>query len=386
MASQDANMIKRQIHDEIQADLFQGKAILLFGARQVGKTTLVEQLVEPYRDDTLMFNGDEPDTRALFEAATSTQLKRLIGDKKIIVLDEAQRINNIGLALKLITDQIKTVQVIATGSSSFDLANKTNESLTGRKFEYNLYPLSFAELTAHTNWLEEKRLLNERLLYGYYPDIVKQRSTRKAERSLKLLTDSYLYKDILALEGIKRPQVLSKLVSALAFQVGSEVSYSELARLAGTSNHTVEKYIDVLEKAFIIFRLPSYSNNLRNELKKSKKVYFYDSGIRNAVIGNFSPIITRNDVGALWENFLVSERQKYLAYRDGVTAQCYFWRTKQQQEIDYLEANYLGLTAWEFKWSANARVKFPETFLNAYPEAKTGLVTPETFEAFVGVD
>lgn len=379
-------MITRQIQADLKADLFQGKAILIFGARQVGKTTLVEQLIQPYQDETLTLNGDEPDTRELLANITSTQLKRLIGNKKILVLDEAQRIHNIGLTLKLITDQIKTVQVIATGSSSFELANRTSEPLTGRKYEYTLFPLSFAELALHTNWLEEKRLLNERLIYGYYPEVISSTSTRQAERSLKLLADSYLYKDILALEGVQKPQLLNKLVRALALQLGSEVSFSELARLTGSNHHTIEKYMDILEKAFIIFRLPSYSNNVRTELKKSKKVYFYDNGIRNAVIGNFSPVGSRTDIGALWENFLVSERKKYLAYRQDLTTQSFFWRTKQQQEIDYLESDFQGLAAWEFKWNPAARVKFPEAFLKAYPESVTAIVTPGDFESFVGYD
>lgn len=379
-------MITRQIQADLKADLFQGKAILIFGARQVGKTTLVEQLIQPYQDETLTLNGDEPDTRELLANITSTQLKRLIGNKKILVLDEAQRIHNIGLTLKLITDQIKTVQVIATGSSSFELANRTSEPLTGRKYEYTLFPLSFAELALHTNWLEEKRLLNERLIYGYYPEVISSTSTRQAERSLKLLADSYLYKDILALEGVQKPQLLNKLVRALALQLGSEVSFSELARLTGSNHHTIEKYMDILEKAFIIFRLPSYSNNVRTELKKSKKVYFYDNGIRNAVIGNFSSVGSRTDIGALWENFLVSERKKYLAYRQDLTTQSFFWRTKQQQEIDYLESDFQGLAAWEFKWNPAARVKFPEAFLKAYPESVTAIVTPGDFESFVGYD
>lgn len=379
-------MITRQIQADLKADLFQGKAILIFGARQVGKTTLVEQLIQPYQDETLTLNGDESDTRELLANITSTQLKRLIGNKKILVLDEAQRIHNIGLTLKLITDQIKTVQVIATGSSSFELANRTSEPLTGRKYEYTLFPLSFAELALHTNWLEEKRLLNERLIYGYYPEVINSTSTRQAERSLKLLADSYLYKDILALEGVQKPQLLNKLVRALALQLGSEVSFSELARLTGSNHHTIEKYMDILEKAFIIFRLPSYSNNVRTELKKSKKVYFYDNGIRNAVIGNFSPVGSRTDIGALWENFLVSERKKYLAYRQDLTTQSFFWRTKQQQEIDYLESDFQGLAAWEFKWNPAARVKFPEAFLKAYPESVTAIVTPGDFESFVGYD
>jgi predicted AAA+ superfamily ATPase len=378
-------MIQRQIYKEIKADLFQGKAILLFGARQVGKTTLIKDLIASYEDDALIFSGDDPDTQSIFSDITSTQLKRLIGNKKIFFIDEAQQIKNIGLMLKLITDQIEGVQVIATGSSSFELANKTNEPLTGRKFEYHLFPLSFTEMVNHTHWLEEKRLLNERLIYGYYPEVVNSSGSGKAERALRLLTESYLYKDVLTLEGIKKPQLVNKLVKALALQVGSEVSFSELARLTGSNHHTIEKYIDILEKAFIVFRLPSYSRNVRNELKKSKKVYFYDNGIRNAVIGNFSSIDSRTDVGALWENFLVSERKKYLSYQHDFTTGCFFWRTSFQQEIDYIEETYAGLSAWEFKWNPKSKAKFPEAFLKAYPESKTDLVTPENFEDFVGL-
>lgn len=378
-------MIQRQLYNEIKEDLFKGKAILLFGSRQVGKTTLIESLISPYADETLIFSGDEADTREIFSDISTVGLKRIIGNKKIIFFDEAQRIKNIGLMLKLITDQIKTVQVIATGSSAFELANKTNEPLTGRKFEYHLFPLSFIEMTKHTHWLEEKRLLNERLVYGYYPEIVSSSSTRVAVKLLKLLSESYLYKDILALDGVQKPQVLDKLVKALALQVGSEVSFNELARLTGSNHHTVEKYIDILEKAFIIFRLPSYSRNVRNELKKSKKVYFCDNGVRNALIGDFRPLDSRTDKGALWENFLISERRKHLSYKQEFATRSYFWRTRQQQEIDYIEETYAGLQAWEFKWNPNAKGRFPETFLKAYPETKTEFVTSKDFEDFIGM-
>jgi predicted AAA+ superfamily ATPase len=309
----------------------------------------------------------------------------MIGNNKIIFIDEAQRIENIGITLKLITDQIKDVQVIATGSSSFELSNKTSEPLTGRKFEYQLFPLSFAEMVDHHGWLEEKRLLQHRLIYGYYPEVVNQKSTSDAQERLKLLAESYLYKDILALEGIKKPQLLDKLLRALALQIGSEVSFHELARLTGSNSHTVEKYIDILEKAFIIFKLPSYSKNVRNELKKSKKIYFYDTGIRNAVIGNFTPVESRTDMGALWENFLVSERKKYLGYQQDYAIRSYFWRTKQQQEIDYLEETHDQLNAWEFKWSEHAKAKFPLTFTRAYPNGTTEIISRESFEEFVGL-
>ena len=378
-------MIQRQLFSTIKNKLFKGKAIVLIGARQTGKTTLIENIISSYSQETLVLSGDEPDTRELLANITSTQLKMMIGNHKIIFIDEVQRIENIGLTLKLITDKIKDVQVIATGSSAFDLANKTTEPLTGRKFEYKLFPVSFAEMVNHHGWLEEKRLLQHRLVYGYYPEVVNQHDINDAQESLKLLTESYLFKDILSFEGIKKPQLLDKLVRALALQVGSEVSFQELARLTGSNSHTIEKYIDILEKAFIVFRLPSYSNNVRNELKKSKKIYFYDNGIRNAIIGNYTHAESRTDMGALWENFLVSERKKHLAYQQDFTTRSYFWRTQQQQEIDYLEETHESLHAWEFKLSSKTRVKFPVTYLKAYPGSTTEFVNIDSFEEFVGV-
>jgi predicted AAA+ superfamily ATPase len=379
-------MITRQLLSTIKKRLFKGKVILLFGARQVGKTTLIESLISSYQNDTLIFNGDDFDTRKTFSDINATNLKRIIGTKKIVFFDEAQRIENIGLTLKIITDQIKTVQVIATGSSAFELADKINEPLTGRKFEYILLPVSFIEMTQHTHWLEEKRLLNDRLLYGYYPEIVSSLSSREAEESLKLLAESYLYKDILSLDGIRKPKIISKLVQAIALQMGSEVSTNELARLTSASHNTIEKYLDILEKSFIIFQLPSYSKNVRNELKKSKKIYFYDNGIRNAVINDFRPIHLRTDIGALWENFLISERKKYLNSQKDFTTGSFFWRTKQQQEIDYLEETYDALNAWEFKWNVKSKARFPTTFLKAYPNSSTKIITPDNFEDFIGME
>lgn len=379
-------MIIRKIENDLKKRLFKGKAILLFGSRQVGKTTLIESIIAENKESTLSLSGDESDVRLRLDSITSTQLKMMIGQKKIIFIDEAQRIENIGLTLKLITDHIKDVQVIATGSSSFDLASKTKEPLTGRKYEYKLFPLSFVEMCQHHGWLEERRLLSHRMVYGYYPEVVNQQSNDDAQESLKLLAESYLYKDILSLEGIHKPQLVDTLIRALALQLGSEVSFSELARMTGANSQTIEKYIDILEKAFIIFRLPSYSKNVRNELKKSKKIYFYDNGIRNAVIGNFSPLESRSDTGALWENYLVSERMKYLAYQQAYATRSFFWRTSQQQEIDYLEETHAGLNAWEFKWSAKAKAKFPTTFTKAYPDATTTVITKDDFEEFVGVE
>ena len=375
-----SNIIKIDLQNQLTSRFFKGKAILLFGARQVGKTTLAQTVLQDYGDQALRLNGDESDVRDLLSNTTSTRLKAIIGANRILFIDEAQRIDNIGLTLKLITDQIPDVQVIATGSSSFDLANKVNEPLTGRKFQYLLYPLAFGELVAHHGLLTEKRLLDHRLIFGSYPEVVT--SAGQEVELLKLLAESYLYKDLLMLEQVKKPALLGKIVKALALQVGSEVVFTEIGRLVGADSQTVEKYIDLLEKGFVIFRLPSYSRNVRNEIRKGKKVYFYDNGIRNAVINNFMQPSQRTDVGALWENFLVSERRKLRAHQ-GISAEDFFWRTTQQQEVDYIEETQTGLCAWEFKWNDKGKARFPKTFVEAYPQCRTAIVTPDNFEAFL---
>ncbi|MDH4471544.1 MAG: ATP-binding protein [Fluviicola sp.] len=376
-------MIRRAIVQHLQEDLFQGKAILLFGPRQVGKTTVLEVLLQEQNQQCLILNADETDVRESLENTTSTALRNLFGDNKIVFIDEAQRVNNIGLTLKLITDQIKDVQVIASGSSAFDLASQTQESLTGRKYEHFLLPLSFTEMVAHHGLLEEKRLLQQRMIYGYYPEIVSDPS--KAEKHIKLLTNSYLYKDLLQLESMKKPALLTKILKALALQVGSEVSYQEISRLVNADYHTVEKYIDLLQKTFVIFTLPAFSRNVRNEIRKGQKIYFYDNGIRNAVIGNFHALENRTDVGALWENFLLAERMKHLN-QQGIDRDIYFWRTTQQQEIDYLEEDADGINAFEFKWNTRKLPRFSKTFLNAYAVNSTEVITPENFTGFIGIN
>jgi predicted AAA+ superfamily ATPase len=376
-------MIRRAIVQHLQEDLFQGKAILLFGPRQVGKTTVLEALLKDQNQQCLVLNADETDVRESLENTTSTALRSLFGDNKIVFIDEAQRVSNIGLTLKLITDQIKDVQVIASGSSAFDLASQTQESLTGRKYEHFLLPLSFTEMVAHHGLLEEKRLLQQRMIYGYYPEIVSD--STKAEKHIKLLTNSYLYKDLLQLESMKKPALLTKILKALALQVGSEVSYQEISRLVNADYHTIEKYIDLLQKTFVIFTLPAFSRNVRNEIRKGQKIYFYDNGIRNAVIGNFHVVENRTDVGALWENFLMAERMKYLN-QHGIDRDIYFWRTTQQQEIDYLEEDADGIRAFEFKWNARKLPRFSKTFLNAYAVNSTEVITPENFTGFIGIN
>ena len=364
-----------------QDRLFKGKALLVFGPRQAGKSTFVAQLLaQNKKKKVLQLNGDDDDTRELLTKPNSTKLKNIIGNNEILFIDEAQRIQDIGIVIKIIIDQLKTVQVIATGSSAFELANKTNEPLTGRKYEMHLFPFSFSELVNEFGFIEEKRQLEKRLIYGTYPEIVV--NAHDAEEHIKLLANSYLYKDLFRLEQVSKPALLEKIVKALALQIGSEVNYNELSQLVQADNKTIEKYIDLLEKAFVVFRLPALNKNVRNEIKKGKKIYFYDNGIINAVSGNFSPIHKRTDVGQLWENYVISERRKYL-FQHQLTYESYFWRTTQQQEIDYIEEAGGVLQAIEFKWNENTKARLPESFANAYPGSKFSIINRENYMEFL---
>ncbi len=365
--------------EQILEKLGSSKAILIFGPRQVGKTTLLKHLFQN-RENVRWFFADDPDVRALFENATSSRLRAEFGSAKIIIVDEAQRIPDAGLKFKLITDQIPQVQLFATGSSALELTSQTSEPLTGRKWEFRLYPLSFQELVNHHGLLEEKRMLPNRLVYGSYPEVIN--NARNEKEILLQLSDSFLYKDLLILEGIKKPEKLVKLLQALAHQVGSEVSYNELARKVGMDNQTVEKYISLLEQSYVIFRLGALSRNLRKELSRGRKIYFNDNGIRNALIGQFGPIESRADKGALWENYLISERRKYLAYNK-MYGNSYFWRTQDQQEIDYLEERDGKFFAWEFKFSPNAKVRFSKTFKDAYPAHILDSVNSKNYDEFL---
>ncbi|MEK7213097.1 MAG: ATP-binding protein [Patescibacteria group bacterium] len=374
--------IKRSIQDAIEKGLFKGKIAIIYGARQVGKTTMVKEIQKKYAENSSYFNCDEPDIRDALTNKTSTEIKAFIGRKRLVIIDEAQRVENIGLTLKLIADNFKDIQIIATGSSSFDLSNKIAEPLTGRKNEYYLYPFSLEELRKTYSGLEIDRLLERRMIYGMYPEIT--RDGEDSEKKLKSLAFSYAYKDVLQYQHIKNPEVLEKLLKALALQIGCEVSYNELASLVGVSKQTVENYVQLLEKAFIIFRLGPFSRNLRNELKKLRKIYFYDTGIRNALINNFNPFDLRTDVGNLWENFMISERIKYNNSR-GLDANMYFWRTTQKQEIDYVEEKGNVLSAFEFKWKKDS-FKKPKIFLDAYPGSAIELVNKGSYKKFIGID
>lgn len=373
-------MIIRSFEDKIKKRLRDNKAIIVLGPRQSGKTTFVDELIAHYKLDALVMSGDDVDDRNKLTNTSAAKLRQLIGKHKVLVIDEAQRIENIGITIKLIVDKLKDIKVITTGSSAFELANKINEPLTGRKWEYILLPFSFQEMAAHHGEIEEQKLLEQRLIYGYYPDVVNNPSD--APDILKQLANSYLYKDILTWEDLKKPDRLEKLVQALAFQVGNEVSYNELGQLCGLNNETVERYILLLEKAFVVFRLTALNRNLRNELKKSRKIYFYDNGLRNAIINNFNSLQLRNDTRALWENFLVSERLKVLYFNER-SCNRYFWRTLAQQEIDYVEEKSGTMQAYEFKWSTTKKYKFPKSFVDNYTVDSTKIITKENFKEFV---
>lgn len=372
-------MINRFLQPQLESLLGSHKAIILMGARQVGKSTLL-QLLLGQRQDVLWLNGDNNDVQTLFTAISAERIHSLMGTKRVLVIDEAQRIPNIGVQLKIILDQLSDVQVIATGSSSFELASKVNEPLTGRKREFKLYPLTFSEMAEHSSLIEELRLIPHRLVYGYYPEVVA--NPGQEANILKELTDSYLYRDILTLDKVAKSDKLVLLLKALAMQIGSQVSYNELSGLVGIDAKTIERYITVLEQSYIIFRLGSFSRNLRNELKFSKKIYFWDMGIRNAVIGNFSLAETRSDIGAMWENFAIAERMKQINYRHPF-AQSYFWRTKQQTEIDYIEELDGSLQAFEFKWNERKSPRCPLAFSNAYPDASFSVITPSNIDDFL---
>jgi len=370
-------MINRVINELIEKRLNRGKAIVLLGPRQVGKTTLINEFLK--QREFLFLNGDDADHRELLENAGTTKLKSVIGDHKFIFIDEAQRIKGVGIIAKLIIDYFKDVQLFISGSSALEINDRMQEPLTGRKFEYFLFPISWEELERHVGYLESNAQLEERLIYGMYPDVINQR--HDAREVLKQLTSSYLYKDILSITGIKKPDLLDKLLKALALQLGSEVSYNELSRLLEVDKLTISKYIDLLEKLFIIFRLNSFSRNQRNEIKHNRKIYFYDNGIRNTIINNLNPIELRSDKGALWENFLISERIKLQQYHK-LYSNNYFWRTIQKQEIDFIEERDGQIYAFEFKWNKRPKDKIPSSFIREY-NAIGHIVDKQNFREFI---
>ena len=373
-------MIKRQLEQIIEKHLFKNKTVVIYGARQVGKTTLVNYLISKLELNYLVLNGDDADIRELFTNATASKFKPVLADINLLVVDEAQRIPEAGLGLKIIHDNFKNTQIIVTGSSSLDLASKISEPMTGRKYEFFLHPLSFNELVDNQGYLAERRMLEQRLVFGCYPDVVMNAGNET--RILKTLASDFLYKDILSIGNIKKPVLLEKILKALAIQMGSEVSYNELAQLLDSDKGTIEKYIDLLEKSYIIFRLPGLNRNVRNEIKNGRKIYFHDNGIRNAVLGNFLPLRSRVDTGALWENYLISERFKDISNMDNVP-QKFFWRTTQKQEIDYIEERDDRLFAYEFKWNPARRAFLSKTFSGNYKVSEFKVITPDNYHEFL---
>lgn len=371
--------IDRLLKKTLEAKWNSGKIIIVTGPRQVGKTTLIRQLCEE-EGNYLFINGDDSEDKLLLENAGENKLRNIIGGKKTVFVDEAQRIPNIGLLLKIIHDQIKDVRVIVSGSSALDLASATNESLTGRKLEYNLLPLSWTEMKNYFGFAQHFKNISNYLVFGSYPEIINDYENRI--ENLKELTNSYLYRDILQLSSIRKPETLDKLLIALALQLGNEVNYNELAQTVGIDRGTIEQYISLLEKTFIVFRLQPLARNVRNEINTSRKIYFYDNGIRNAIIRDFKPLELRQDVGALWENFLIVERMKSNIY-NAKNVRSYFWRTYQQQEIDYIEEANGFFNAYEFKWNDKKQGRFSKTFLENYTVEKSHTITPKNCDGFL---
>lgn len=373
-------MVKRALQQILEEKVDFKKTIVVLGPRQVGKTTLITKIANGLAADILYINGDDPSIRLAWNNPTQSFIKNYIGNYKIVVIDEAQRLENIGLSAKMIIDAGKDVQLFITGSSALEIANKINEPLTGRKWEYRLYPLSWNELKNQYSFAKIHSRLEDFLITGMYPDVIN--NPGNAIETLTNLAGSYLYKDILESGGIRRPEALLKLLQALAWQVGNEVSYNELSQIAGIDKVTVSTYIDLLEKSFVIFRLNPFARNLRNEISTSRKIYFYDNGVRNTIINNFAPIAQRNDIGALWENFIISERKKNLAY-SGFYGNTYFWRNTLKAEIDYIEEQDGKIAVFEIKWNPKVKVKFPNAFMEKYQPSTTQVINNDNYWDFL---
>lgn len=370
--------IERYASVKITPWLNRHKAILVIGARQVGKTTMLKNMFSN-TSDILWLNADENTTREKLAQQDLKLLKHIVGNYKVLVIDEVQRIANAGLLLKLLVDNFKDLNVIATGSSSLDISESVFEPLTGRHINFHLYPFSMAELYAGKSPFEIEQQIPFHLVYGCYPDICNNQEI--AETLLINLTNQYLYKDVLIWKDIRRPELLDKLLKLLSLQVGSEVSLHELGNQLQVKSETVENYINLLEKSFVIFRLNAYSTNARKEVTKMSKIYFWDNGVRNAVIGNYSNLGIRNDVGQLWENFMISERMKMNSTMD-LPIKSYFWRNYNQSEVDYVEEENGKLHAFEMKWNTRKKNTVSKAFLNMYTTAKTDIIHPQNFSEF----
>ena len=375
--------VKRLLQSEVESRLKPGKAVLLFGARRVGKTILAKHVVNGYQGRHIFLNGEDADTQAVLMNRSITNYRNMFGGVGLLVIDEAQQVPEIGKVIKLIVDEVDGISVLATGSSSFDLLKQAGEPLVGRASQLYLTPFSQQEIVQNETPLETRQNLPTRLIYGYYPEVVALDNNREREEYLRDLVSSYLLKDILAIDGLRSAAKMQRLLQLVAYQVGSEVSLDELGRQLSMSRDTVDKYLDLLSKVFIIYKLGPFSRNLRKEISKAGKWYFADNGIRNAVIGNFQPVDTRNDMGELWENYVISEKFKgnhnHLSYRN-----FYFWRTYDQQEIDLVEEDAGALHAFELKWGKK-NPKAPKAFAEGYPDAEFHIVNPNNYLEFIGI-
>lgn len=374
-------MIERRLANVISSLMTNQKVMLVYGARRVGKTVLIKQVSEKYAGKTLFLNGEDASTEAMFQERTAAHYRQLLSGVDLLIIDEAQNIPEIGKILKLIVDDVENIQVIASGSSSFDLRNQTGEPLVGRSYTFHLSPLSAEEWLTQIPAAQLYMDLEERLVYGNYPELLSIKSFEQKQMYLSELAQSYLLKDILTLDGIKNSSKMYNLLRLVAFQMGSEVSYDELGKHLSLSRNTVEKYLDLLAKTFVIYRLPAYSRNPRKEVSKAGKWYFYDNGIRNAVMGDFRPLAIRQDVGALWESYMISERMKLNDNRHD-TSMYYFWRTYNGQEIDLIEERNGELKAFEFKWG-DKKPKCPSSFKDNYPDVPFTSVNKSNFIDFV---
>ncbi len=374
--------INRAIKDAFLKKMTPNKVLLLLGARRVGKTSFIEHFInDNIKEPVLELYGEDMSTAEILKQRTVENYKRLMGKHKVLIIDEAQKIQDIGQILKLMVDKIDGIKIIATGSSVFDLANQLGEPLTGRKVTFNLYPLAQMEYSEEENLVQTKSLLEERLIYGNYPELLKYDSYEEKAAYLNELVNSYLLKDILEHDGIKNSAKLINLLRLLAFQIGKEVSLEELGRQLGMSRSSVERYLDLLSKVFVIYKVSGFSRNLRKEITKTSRWYFYDNGIRNTLIANFNPIALRNDIGELWENYLLSERIKYQQY-SGMIVNNYFWRTYYQQEIDWIEEREGNLFAYEIKWK-DKKVKVPSAWKDAYPDSEYSVISQDNYLNFI---
>ncbi len=375
--------IKRAIEEKIISDLTtKNKVVLIFGARRVGKTEMTKNIVNRTGIDYLFLNGEDMEHRELLEFRSANNYIRLMGKNRLLVIDEAQAVPDIGLKLKLMIDTVPGIKILATGSSSFDLNNKVGEPLVGRKIEYLLFPFSQMELLQHENYVNLISNLEDRMVFGTYPELYRLTEKKDKIEYLKEIVNSYLLKDVISFEGLKKREKITNLLKMIAFRTGSEISMEGIAKELQISKNTVDRYLDLLSKVFVLYKVSGFSKNLDNEITKKSKWYFYDNGIRNAVISNFNPVGLRDDTGKLWENFFISERIKYQSYKR-LAVNNYFWRHKSKQEIDWVEEHENKLNAFEIKWNRNIKAKVPPLWKKAYPHSEFTVINKNNYLDYV---